>query len=124
MTETKTQTVRIVREIEASEFWPNVLGAGWESMPWWRKVRYSKGADWDTCPEGAELIVWARDPDVLGAKAERYTITLEILVEAFNKAQRECVDACTGLPLDIDNLDACGSDAIIQTAAFGKVIYS
>lgn len=114
-------TVQLVMEYDAQEFWSAIFGGAWETHEWWRKVRYLGDADWNTI---GRVQLSIDNPDDY-SKALTKTIGIEDLAKAWSKAitDRNC-DACTGRPLNVENVDSCVSDLILQIAVMGQAHYS
>jgi len=103
------------------EAWEAVTGSGF-IYSWWRDVRYSEGADWET---PGTLTVTVDDPDgydagdhVLEDKLTR-SFTAGDLLDAYDAMPHKT--HCDGCDL-ITDPDAC-SEAILQWAFFGEVVY-
>jgi hypothetical protein len=111
-------TVKIEQDVEAADFWSAVMGSAGTSWGWWLGEEYLSGS-WDV-PGVVRLTI--TDPDDED-KAISKDVTLDDLVEAYKKAVVTSRDPFTGANLEWDNLDASGSDCILQTAVLGEVVY-
>jgi hypothetical protein len=116
-------TVQIVREIDETEFWSNIMGSGWESFgSWWVSEDYISG-DWETPGEVTLTIADPENEDTVVVGK----VTLPILLQAYNdlwaKVGQKGSDGMHPDYLDIDNLDCVGGDGILQQAILGGVIY-
>ncbi len=118
--------VTIKREIDDAEFWSTIFGSGWESFgSHWRHEKWYEG-DWET-PGKVRLGI--EDPEDYD-KTIYKIIDLPALVAAYELAwssndpgfpyPHEGIDRSY---LDLDNLDAVGSDGILQCAVLGRVVY-
>ncbi len=110
-------TVTLTQEVDAQEFFENLLGSAWETWAWWHTVGFSEGYDWDTYPADWNekfLTVGICDPD---DETEEATITKSLSLN-------DLVGAYTKNPIgDWDDHDACTGDAVMQTAVLGKAVY-
>lgn len=115
-------TVTIKRIMSEEEFWSSIFGAGWETHSWWTGHEYLKGATWQSPggPAGRVRLTIDR-PDAEGQITKE--IGLDELVTAFNRAVETKVDTCTGAPVDIENMDTCTSDTVLQIAVLGEDYY-
>lgn len=109
-----SSSIMVPVQVDAEEFWSNVLGSAWEAWDWWVAVDYSEGSDWD---KAGEVTITAWDGKTEGEARITKTLTLQDLVEGYTK----CL--ANGSRMNLDDLDACDGDAIIQTAMFGEVVY-
>jgi hypothetical protein len=97
--------------MDADEFWSEIFGASFEIWEWWFAVNYIEG-DWDKAGT-VEVIAEHEGSDELEIK--RFTV--EEIASAYNACLAK------GLDVDIENMDACSSDLVIQMAMFGEIIY-
>jgi hypothetical protein len=111
-------TVTLRQEVDAQEFFENLLGSGWETWQWWHTAEYTEGYEWDKFPSDFGtpfLTVGICDPD---DENEEQTITkslsLNDLLEAYEKASH----------LNWEDHDACSGDYVMQIAVFGKAVYA
>lgn len=100
-----------------TDFWASILGSAWETFPWWEDVTYVDG-DWD---KPGVVRVTAEDPNTDGG-----TVTVEVnlpmLLEAWNRSvENGWRDACTGGEMNIEDVDACVGDVVMQMAVYGAV---
>jgi hypothetical protein len=113
--------IDIVVPINKQELWEATLGGGWEYMPWWVKLEYPSGTDWDTIGEG-KFVLTACDPDDPDQPNTTKTITIEDLAKAYSVALSENYSHCGG-SWDLEDPDACVSDGLLQLAFFGEITY-
>jgi hypothetical protein len=104
--------------VDVREFWSCVLGSGWEEGSWWQKWKYSEGSDWN---EPGLLTLWCEDPEDYD-KFVKKELNIDDLVRGYALAIKDDYHHC-GAKIDWEDLDFCGSDAILQYAFFGKLVY-
>jgi hypothetical protein len=114
-------------EIELSksqieEILNGVLGSCYESWDWWRKEKYDEGTDWDKYPEDIyqpflELKIESELPEEDFGKAPTVTKKLSVadILSAYS------VLSVKGY--QVSDMDACSSDAILQFAVLGEVVW-
>lgn len=98
-----------------------VLGGGFEFLSHWRRVEFAPGYDWDIYPEDIEadyVKVKYDDPD----SAELRTLTRWLTVAELLKAYKIVGSTEYGAEM-LTWGDAISSDAVMQTAVFGEVVY-
>ena len=115
--ETQKQMVVVPLAMDADEVWSDVFGSGYEYSPWWYKVTFSSGADWDKAGT-ATIKHWSKDSE---DTLETTKITVEDLAKAYATLIAEKWTHCNGCGLD--DPDACSSDVVLQMAVFGEIIY-
>lgn len=112
-------TVSISHAIDADEFWSSVMGSGWETYTWWQSVAYIDDSDWNV---PGSVAVTIDNPE--GAGVRKATIDVAVLAAAWNTlVAADHRDACTGRRFDIEDVDACVGDAVMQHAVLGEVVY-
>ena len=99
-----------------------ILGAGFDEFYWWEKIKYSKGTGWDTYPEDVnqpfiELKVHSNEPEEPFDKVP--TVTQKLSVADILRAYS--VLSVRGY--QVRDEDACSSDAILQFAVLGQVVW-
>lgn len=104
-------------EVDAEDFWSNVLGSAWETWDWWVRLDYSEGSDWDKL---GEITITAQDPNA-DWEDEQPTITKTLTVEDLAAAYGKCISE--GHRFNLEDLDASDGDCVIQMAMFGEVVY-
>lgn len=112
-----SDTITISKQVQADEFFWNLLGSAWESWDWWHVVEYDNGYDWDTYPGDWDkpfLTVGICDPD---EDDETATVTKKLSLNDLLKAYRETPN------LDWENHEAWSGDCVLQTAVLGTVVY-
>jgi hypothetical protein len=109
-------TVTITRTIDAKEFWSSVMGSTEFINEWWLKVKYHGDATWEV--PGTVTIT----ADNGEGEAIAKSLTIEDLVKAYEAAIAKPYYHCGGT-IDIDNMDECASDIVLQLAMFGDVVY-
>jgi hypothetical protein len=123
MSEVKTEknygSIVIPFAVDVRDFWSNILGSGWEDGEHWRKWKYSEGSDWN---EPGLLTLWCEDPDDYD-KVLKKEFNIDDLVRGYVLAIEADYHHCGTYKMDWENLDFCSSDAILQYAFFGKLIY-
>lgn len=91
----------------------NIVDTGADSCPWWVSVKYIPGI------KRVELITI--DPEEQDAKPETFLYEVSDLIDALNQA-------CNAHPwvleyFMINDVDAEAADMVLQTMAFGEVVY-
>ncbi len=109
------ETVTITRTIDAVEFWSSIMGSTEFMGEQWLKVKYHGESDWD---KPGSVIITADN----GEEEVSKTLTIEVLVQAYEAVIAKPYYHCGGT-VDIDNMDECASDIVLQQAVFGDVIY-
>ena len=92
------------------------------STPWWRTVRFLDGSDWDV---PGPVLLGIDDP-YSDDKVVYNIVEYDDIEAAALKAMSTACDACTGLGISISadmDWDACVSDAVLQIAVLGEVVY-
>ena len=114
-------TVTLTRTMDATEFWSAIWGSSPETFgTWWRGLQYLDGANWDTV---GRVRVVLEDPDSEDATIS-CILSLNDLVTAYNDLQgNEGPGGVHRSYLDLEDMDCIGSDAIIQAAVYGEVIF-
>ena len=99
-----------------------ILGAGFDSWDWWKKIKYDNGTGWDTYPEDVnqpfiELKVQSDEPEEPFDKAPTVTkkLCLADIISAYS--------ALSAKNWQVQDEDACSSDAILQFAVLGQVVW-
>ena len=108
--------VTITRVIDDTEFWSSIMGSTEFYNEWWLKVRYRGEADWDK-PGTVTITAMGEDNEPIDV-----TLGLDDLVKAYELVVEKEYHHC-GMTVDIDNMDECASDLVLQAAVFGDVIY-
>jgi len=108
--------VMLSLQFDVDELWQRVMGAGWESCPGWLAYDFV-GGDWD---KACILEVAAEDPDDDDAAVTAYITVLDV-VNALEELSLE--DHWVVGDFVNENLDAMSSDAIMQQAVFGDIVY-
>lgn len=103
--------------LDTDEIWSDVFGSGYEYSPWWVRVSYSPGADWDVAGT-ATIKHWGKDDDTV---LEITQVTIEDIANAYAKLIADKWTHCGGCGLD--DPDACSSDVVLQVAIFGEIVY-
>jgi hypothetical protein len=109
------ETVTITRKLDAVEFWSSIMGSTEFMGEQWLKVKYHGESDWD---KPGSVTITADNGEEEVAK----TLTIEDLVQAYEAVIARPYYHCGGT-IDIDNMDECASDIVLQQAVFGDVIY-
>lgn len=113
--------INITVPVDKQELWEATLGGGWEYMPWWIKLEYSEGSNWDIIGDG-KFVLTFQDPDEPNCNQVSKTITIEDLAKAYSIALTEGYEHC-GSAWDLEDPDACVSDGLLQLAFFGEITY-
>jgi hypothetical protein len=111
-----SNTLTIPKKIDEAEFWSSIMGSLEFINEWWLAVRYRDDADWDK-PGVVELTIEDEDGRPLTK-----SLTVADLVIAYDKAVSTPHYHCGG-EIDIDNMDECASDIVLQIAMFDDVVY-
>lgn len=109
-------TVTITRKIDDTEFWSNIMGSTEFPNEWWLKVEYHGDASWEV--PGTVTITADNGEGETVAKS----LTIDDLVKAYEFVVANKYHHCN-VTVDIDNMDECASDLVLQVAMFGDVIY-
>ena len=110
-------SVVIKREMDDVEFWSSIMGSSEFPHEWWLKIKYHGEADWD---KPGTVTVTGLDGETDEPVSK--TLTIEDLVCAYEAAITKPYYHC-GMKVDIDNMDDCSSDIVLQLAVFGDVVY-
>jgi hypothetical protein len=110
------ETVTLTRTMDAAEFWSSVMGSLEFMGEYWRKVKYHGDATWEV--PGIVTITADNGEGEEIAKS----LTIEDLVQAYEAVIAKPYYHCGGT-IDIDDMDECASDIVLQQAVFGDVIY-
>lgn len=109
-------TVSITRQISRTDFWSNIMGSLEFQFDWWLAVKYLDGADWDR-PGCVQLTIEDENGKPLTKK-----LILENLLQAYQHVVAKGYVHC-GTTVDIEDMDECASDMVLQTAMLGDVVY-
>ena len=116
MEKTMEETVTISRKMSQTEFWSNIMGSLEFHFEWWLAVKYLDGADWDK-PGAVKLTIEDENGKPLTKK-----LTTQDLLLAYQHVVEKSYHHC-GTTRDIENMDECASDMVLQTAMLGDVVY-
>jgi hypothetical protein len=123
----QTITINVAMEYDAEDLWTSVTGSGWETMPWWKKAKYSKAtiASWN---DGGDPSTYAIEVEIDDPEDEEKviakTVTLADIAEACPKVWASKLHHCgSRIDSNIDNYDSCVGDIIMQMVMLGEVIY-
>jgi hypothetical protein len=113
--------VTIPMQVNAQDLWESTWGSGFETWSWWRRLDYVGDAAWDVIGKVKLGVTDPNDPSERKIKTK--TIGLDDIVAAV--AGLAAVQPTVwGTPVtDFESWDACVSDAVLQFAVFGEVIY-
>jgi hypothetical protein len=113
---TTDNTVLIVRAIDKDEFWSEVFGSAWEMNEWWLDYSFTEGS-WD---KHGSVSITAINPvdDTLMTRV----LTIDDLVAAYTMIVSGDNYHCGG-KVNIDDMDMCAGDMVVQQAMFGDVFY-
>lgn len=104
--------MKVVLEVEQSEFLPEILGSAYTTWSWWHEETYDKGYEWDKYPEDNDLpflTLGICDPD---DEEEERTIVKKLSVNDIARGFLKSGYSTW------KNLDAGSSDWIMQCAFF------
>lgn len=103
--------ITIKVHIKEEDFWSEVMGAAWEVYPWWQSVTYLDGADWDKM---GKIRVDHDDPEDLkqGVIADK-VIDIDRLFDAHRELESDITE----------DFDSVSSDALMQQAVYGEVLF-
>jgi hypothetical protein len=99
-----------------TDFWSSVMGSLEFTFEWWLAVKYLDGADWDK-PGTVQLTIDDGEGKPLTKK-----LTTDHLVSAYKYVIDKEYTHC-GTNVDIDDMDECSSDMVLQVAMLGDVVY-
>ena len=108
--------VTIPITVELEDLWSDIFGSGWEYSDWFVHIDYGDG-DWDR-PSTIVVKHFSKDDEEI---VMRTTLTVEDVVNAYAKLAQQRYTHCGGCALD--DPDACTSDAVLQHAVYGDIIY-
>ena len=109
-------TVTISRKMSQTDFWSSIMGGLEFHFEWWLAVRYRDDADWNK-PGVVELTIEDEDGKPLTKK-----LTVADLVLAYQHVIDKGYHHC-GTEINIEDMDECASDMVLQTAMLGDVVY-
>jgi len=109
------ETVTISRKMSAEEFWSNLLGSTEFIGEQWIKVKYHGDATWEV----PGIVTITADN---GEEVVTKSLTIDDLVAAYEVCVANGYHHC-GMKINIDDMDECASDIVLQQAMFGDVIY-
>lgn len=110
------ETVTISRKISHTDFWSNIMGSLEFYGDWWRAVKYLDGADWNK-PGVVQLTIEDENGKPLTKK-----LTVGALLLAYQRVIDKGYTHC-GTEINIEDMDECASDMVLQTAMLGDVVY-
>jgi hypothetical protein len=117
MNTTESTTVLVIpRYMESQEFWANIMGGASLHGEYWLGVKYLNDAKWDV-PGEVRLAIEDEEGDTVVK-----TLTVADLLSAYNVAISKPYYHCGGR-IDIEDMDECASDIVLQIAMLGDVIY-
>jgi hypothetical protein len=103
--------------VDADDVWTEVFGSGWENSEWFKSVEF---IDCDDETAGkAKITHYGIDDDNV---IEETTITIDDIVDAIHSLSLDGWSHCGTQDLVTDS-DYCTSDAILQQAVYGDIIY-
>lgn len=102
--------VNITVHVKEEDFWSEIMGASWQVWPWWSAVEYLDGADWNI---PGKVRVTGIDPDDSSVEPVTKVIGIDELFEAHAAVESD----------KLEDFDSASSDAIIQCAVFGEILY-
>lgn len=109
-------TILVPKAIDKDELWSNVFGSAWEMNEWWLDYTFIEG-NWD---KHGIVSITAENP------LDDGTLTRTLNIDDIANAYAEIVNGdhyhCGGA-VDIDDMDMCAGDLVIQQAMFGDVFY-
>jgi hypothetical protein len=108
--------VLIPHYIDKDEFWSEIFGSSWEMAEHWRKVKFLSG-DWD---KAGEVMVVCENPYEDGNITK--VLRVEDLASAYAFALEKGYHHC-GSTINIEDMDMCAGDIVMQCAVYGDVIY-
>ena len=103
---------------DKDEVWSNVFGSGWEYLDWITSVTYKEG-DWDT--HGIAVVTYLDPEDPREEATLSKELTVVDLANAWSNLTTSGWVHCGEESLD--EPDACSTDAVLQQALFGELIY-
>jgi len=101
---------------DKDDLWSDIFGGGWEYMEWWVNVDY-QGGDWEK--HGKAVITYMNPDDPSTTLSKELTVV--DLANAWSALTESGWHHCGNNTLD--DPDACTSDAVLQQAVFGELIY-
>jgi hypothetical protein len=106
-------------KVSVEKLWSEVMGGGWEYMPWWSEVKYLGDAEWNI-PGSFEITT--ANPDDDDEPEITKTFNIDDLARGYALAVSTGFHHC-GAALSLDDMDSCSSDGILQLAFFGELVY-
>lgn len=119
MNEKNTESIVIPIVMDKNYLWSNVFGSWNGAFPWWVSIEYFGDTDWDTY--GAVKITYLVDVDNSEETASKI-LRVEDIADAYASVVANQYHHC-GETVNIDRMDECASDLVLQQAVFGDVIY-
>jgi hypothetical protein len=108
--------VTVPYKIDGLEFWSSILGSTEFQAEWWVRVKYEGDAEWNV-PGVVHITALNGDNE-----PTTKSLTLGDLVLAYTHVIDKEYHHC-GAPVNIEDMDECASDMVLQVAMFGEVIY-
>lgn len=102
--------------ISAEDLWSNVFGSAWEMNEWWSTHKFIEG-DWDV---PGKIQITADNP--IDENPITKVLTIDDIVTGYTMAVLGKHYHCGGY-VDVQDLDMCAGDIIVQCAMFGDVYY-
>lgn len=101
--------VKVEQQVDSQTLWAEVFGA-YPTYWGWTEVHFLAGSDWDKAGEAKVTII---DPE-----QSRRTVLGEKVLTV-----QDVAEAVSALGFDWAQLDAASSDAILQQAVLGEVVF-
>jgi hypothetical protein len=109
-------TITIPYKIDEREFWSSILGSTEFTEEWWLKIHYEDNTSWEY-PGVVQVTALDENNSPITKR-----LTVEELLVAYIHAVDQGYHHCGAL-VNIQDMDSCSSDIVLQIAMFGDVIY-
>lgn len=105
-------------DVNAEDLWSSTFGSGWEHGYAWVNCKFLDGASWEKPGLASLKYRDVNDEDNI----LETTISVKDLARGYSLALKNHFHHC-GSPISLDDQDACSSDAILQFAVYGELVF-
>jgi hypothetical protein len=111
-----SNTVDVVIPMDKDDLWSNVFGSFEGVQEWWLRIDYKGDTTWQK--HGLVKLTVMDGED----KPLTKEVTINDLARAYGQVIKKGYHHCGG-PVNIEDMDECASDILLQEVMFGDVIY-